>query len=173
MLSILTRALLMASSLRMPAFFLRPASNITQTNFTGGYAEIDEVTANDTDKAYNANGAASTLEVKLSSPSKAPKDGTTTVRYRYVKSDGGNPSGSNNNVNFQVHVYQGATLIASDASQTASSESYVNRSFTPNMASVTDWSDLRLRFVVSSNSGFPGALRGIAISWAELGWEPD
>lgn len=147
--------------------FLRPDSNVTQTNFTGGFAEIDESSASDADFAYSANDSAATLEVGLSNPSGTPASGTTTVRYRYVKTQGGSPSSSGNNVSFQVHIYQGGTLIASDTGQTASLATWSARSFTPDMSSVTDWNDLRIRVSVTASGGGPSG-RGVGISWAEL-----
>lgn len=144
--------------------FLRPDSNVTQTRFTGGYAEIDESSANDADLAYaNATGT-STLEVGLSNPGGAPSAGTVTIRYRVAKTDNaGSPNGSGPDSTFNAYLYEGATLIDSDTTRTISSASFTTFTWNPNTAGVSDWSDLRLRFTATYASN-----RGSGISWAEL-----
>lgn len=148
------------------ADFLRPDSNVTQTNFTGGFADIDESSASDTDKAYpNTANAACTLEVGLGNPAGVPTGGTTTVRYRLAKIDTttGNVSGTATNPTATLHVYQGAVLIASDTARTLTG-TWTAFSFTPDMSSVTDWNDLRFRLTQTTTVDN----RGCAISWAEL-----
>lgn len=147
--------------------FLRPDGNVTQTSFTNGFAEIDEAVASDADFAYGANGVAATLEVSLSNPAATPGNGTTTVRYRVGRTNNGVLNGSGNACTVTCSVYQGATLIASDAARTASG-TWTAYSFTPDMSGVTDWADLRLRFVTSASGGSSANKRGGAISWAEL-----
>lgn len=149
------------------AQFLRPDSNVTQTSFTGGFAEIDESTASDADFAYGAINTAATLEVGLANPSSTPASGTTTVRYRIARTNGAAVDGGGNAVDVTCHVYQGTTLIASDTARTATG-TWTQYSFTPSMASVTDWNDLRLRFVTTASGGGPSVRRGAAVSWAEM-----
>lgn len=149
------------------AQFLRPDGNITQTSFTGGFAEIDESAASDTDFAYGANNTAAVLEVSLSNPSGTPAAGTTTVRYRIAKTNNGTVDGAGNAVTVTAEVYQGGSLIASDTARTATG-TWTAYSFTPDMSGVTDWNDLRLRFTTSSSGGSPANRRGGAVSWAEL-----
>lgn len=149
------------------AQFLRPDSNVTQTSFTGGFADIDESTASDADFAYGANNTAAVLEVGLSNPSGTPASGTTTVRYRVAKTNAGTVDGSGNSVTVTAEVYQGTTLISSDTARTADG-TWTAYSWTPNMASVTDWTDLRLRFTTSASGGGPSVRRGGAVSWAEM-----
>lgn len=147
--------------------FLRPDGNITQTSFTGGFAEIDEASASDADFAYGANNVAAVLEVSLSNPTGAPASGTTTVRYRIAKTNAGTVDGGGNAVTVTAAVYQGTTLIASDSAQTATG-TWTQYSWAPSMASVTDWNDLRLRFTTSASGGTAANRRGGAVSWAEV-----
>lgn len=152
------------------AQFLRPDSNVTQTGFTGGFAEIDETAASDTDRAFGAaDKTASVLEVGLSNPQGSPGSGTTTVRYRMAKvNSSGAVSAGGDTVTVTCAVYQGSTLIASDSARTAP-DTYTTVSFTPDMSGVTDWNDLRLRFTTAESGGGSGAnRRSAAISWAEL-----
>lgn len=145
------------------AQFLRPDSNITQTNFTNGFAEIDESAASDADFAWGANNASCVLEVGLSNPSGTPAAGTSTVRYRVAKVSAGTLNGTGATINITCHVYEGASLVASDSARTVTG-TWTTYSFTPDMSGVSNWNDLRLRF--TSNSS--GAARGAAVSWAEL-----
>jgi hypothetical protein len=149
------------------AQFLRPDSNVTQTSFTNGFAEIDESTASDADFAFGANNTAAVLEVGLGNPSGTPGSGTTTVRYRVAKTNAGVLDGGGNAVTVTVGVYQGTTLIAADTPRTANG-TWAGYSYTPDMSGVTDWSDLRLRFTTSASGGSPAARRGGAVSWAEI-----
>ena len=149
------------------AQFLRPDANVTQTSFTGGFADLDESTASDADFAYGDNNTAATLEVGLSNPSGTPGSGTTTVRYRVAKTNAGTVDGAGNACDIQCHVYQGTTLIASDTARTVTG-TWTTYSFTPNMGSVTDWNNLRLRFVTTTSGGSPANRRGAAVSWGEI-----
>ena len=150
------------------AQFLRPDSNITQSSFTGGFADIDETSPSDADYAYGANNTSAVLEVGLSDPSVGtPGSGTTTVRYRIAKVNNGTVSGTGNNLTVTMEVYQGGTLIASDTSQTPTG-TWTQYEFNPDMSGVTDWTDLRLRFSTTGSGGSPANRRGGAISWAEL-----
>lgn len=147
--------------------FLRPSANVTQTSFTGGYAEIGEATANDVNFAWGANNTAAVLEVALSDPTGTPGGGTTTFRYRIARTNAGFLDSAGNAVTVTAAVYQGATLIASDTAKTATG-TWTQYSFTPNMAAVTDWTDVRLRFTTSASGGTAANRRGAAISWAEM-----
>lgn len=148
------------------AQFLRPDSNVTQTSFTGGFAEIDESTASDADFAYGANNSAAVLEVGLSNPS-TPSAGTCTVRYRIAKTNAGTVDGAGNACTVTAEVYQGGTQIATDTAQTATG-TWTQYSFTFNTSAVSNWTDLRLRFTTSASGGSPANRRGGAVSWAEI-----
>jgi hypothetical protein len=150
------------------AQFLRPDSNVTQSSFTNGFAEIDEATASDTDFAFGANNTAAVLEVGLSNPAATPDPaGTSTVRYRIAKTNAGTVDGGGNAVTVTGAVYQGGTLIQSDSARTTSG-TWTGFDFTFTHGSITDWTDVRLRFTTSASAGAPAARRGGAVSWAEV-----
>lgn len=148
------------------AQFLRPDSNITQTNFTGGFANIDETSANDADFAYGANNTIAVLEVGLSNPS-TPQAGTCTVRYRIAQTNNGVLDGTGNTLNITPEVYQATTLIQGGTAQTTSG-TWTTYTFTFNTSAVSDWNNLRLRFTTTASGGSPANRRGGAISWAEI-----
>lgn len=148
------------------AQFLRPISNVTQTNFTGGFAEIDESTFSDVDFAYSAVNIIAVLEVGLSTVL-TPGAGTRTIRYRLAQTNGAVVDGTGNTVNVTAALYQGTTLIATDTARTTSG-TWTQYSFTPNTSTVTDWSALRLRFTTTASGGGASVRRGAGISWAEM-----
>jgi hypothetical protein len=148
--------------------FLRPNSNITQSSFTGGFAEIDEVTPDDTDYAFGANNTQATLEVGLDAPAGIPDQaGTATVRYRIAKTNDGTVNGAGNNVTVTAAVFQGGTQVASGSAENTSG-TWTGYSFTFAANLVSDWTDLRLRFSTSNSGGSPANRRGGAVSWAEI-----
>jgi hypothetical protein len=149
------------------AQYLRPDSNITQNGVTGGFADIDETTASDTDYAYSADNTAGTLEVGLSNPSGTPSSGTCTARYRLANIDGGVLGSGGNAVTITPTLYQGGSLIASGTDVTAP-DAWTTYNFTFNTSSVTDWTDLRLRWSCNNTGGAVPARRGMGISWAEV-----
>ncbi|KPL68054.1 hypothetical protein SZ64_07945 [Erythrobacter sp. SG61-1L] len=148
---------------------LRPNSNVTKANFYNGYAAIDETPYSDSDQAYHTDESTgtslATLEVGLTDPAGTPAPGTCTVRYRMAKINtyGGALVSTGSNPTAQMHVYQGATLIASDAVKTLTTGAFADYAFTPDLSAVTDWSDLRLRLVSNALN-----YRGAGISFAEL-----
>lgn len=148
--------------------FLRPDAIVSQGSWTGDHTAIDEATASDADRAYsqdNPNG--SIFEVSLSNPGSSPGAGTTTVRYRHGQVKSGTLDGAGTATALDVAVYQGTTLIASDAQQ-APGGAYATRAWSPNLSAVTDWNDVRLRFVATGGGGSPANRRGVAVSWAEI-----
>lgn len=150
------------------AQFLRPNSNVTQTSFTGGFADIDETSASDADFAYGANNTAAVLEVGLTDPTGTPAAaGTSTVRYRIAKTNAGVLSGTGNAVTITPGVYQGASLIQAGTAQTATG-TWTTYTFTFTHESITNWNDLRLRFTTSASGGTAANRRGGAVSWAEV-----
>lgn len=149
------------------AQFLRPDSTITQTAFTGGFAEIDETTASDADFAYGDNNTAAVLEVGLSDPSGTPQSGTCTARYRIARTNVGTVDGGGNAVTVTGAIFQGTTQIAADSARTTSG-TWTEYTFTFNTSAVTNWNDLRFRFTTSASGGAPAARRGGAVSWAEV-----
>lgn len=151
------------------AQFLRPDSNVTQSSFTGGFAEIDESTASDADFAYGANNTAAVLEVGLSDPGGTPDPaGTSRVRFRIAKTNNGTVTGTGNTVTFTIAVYQGGTLISTGVTGLTATGTWTGYNFTFTHGSITDWTDLRLRFTTSASGGTPANRRGGAVSWAEV-----
>jgi len=150
--------------------FARPISNITQTGFTGGFAEIDETIADDGDFAWGANNTAAVLEVLLSSVTDPLTDANHTFRYRIAKTDDGVVDGAGNAVTVTVGLYQGVTLISTDSAKTADG-TWTQYDFTPSEAeigTITDYADLRLRATTSASGGSPANRRGGAVSWEVL-----
>lgn len=147
---------------------LVPDGNITQTSFTGGFAEIDEASpGSDADFAYGANNTAAVLEVSVSNPGTTPGAGTCTVKFRHAKTNAGTVDGAGNAVTVTAEVYEGATQRAIDSAQTATG-TWTERQFTFDASLVSNWNDLRLRFTTSASGGSPANRRGGAISWAEI-----
>jgi hypothetical protein len=156
--------------------FLRPDSTITQTTWTaGGHAEINDASANDATRAFSqslGNNGTAQLEVGLSNPTGTPGGDTATFRFRIAK---GTVSGSTltldgggRTVTVTPSVYQGGTLVAAGSAETATG-TWTTFSFTPDMSSVTDWTDARMRFdILVTGGGAAGNNRAGAISWAEL-----
>lgn len=150
--------------------FARPDSNVTQTNFTGGFADIDEASASDADFAWGTNNTAAVLEVGLGDPATPLGAGSLTFRYRIAKTNAGTVDGAGNAVTVTAELYQGTTLIAADAARTADG-TWTGYSYTlsgAEAAAITDFTDLRLRFTTSASGGAPANRRGGAVSWAEL-----
>jgi hypothetical protein len=147
--------------------FLIPDSDISQTGFTGTFADIDETDPLDSDFIYGANNTAATIELGLRDPRFLPVNGTCTVKYRIARVNSGVLDGGGNAVTVTASVYQGASLIATGITQTATG-TWTQYSFTFDASTVSDWSDLRLRFVTSASGGTGQSRRGAAISWARM-----
>lgn len=148
----------------------RPDSNVTQTSFTNGFADIDEATASDADFAYGANNTAAVLEVGLTNVTDPAVSTGHIVRYRVAKTNAGTLDGGGNAVTMTVALYQGATLIAADTVRTLDG-TWTTYEWTLSGAqadAITDYTDLRLRFTTSASGGSPANRRGGAVSWAEL-----
>lgn len=153
--------------------FARPTSDVTDSGITpssNAFQNIDEATADDTDFAYGANGGGNTLEVALGSIG-APGAGTVTARVRLAKVNAGALSSSGNAVTVTVGLYEGATLRATIASAVSVGGSWAQTNYnltSIEKSSITDWTNLRLRFTDSTNGGSPSGRRGGAISWAVI-----
>jgi hypothetical protein len=123
--------------------YARPASDITTqwtpSTGTSHFAMIDEVTASDADY-ISATAAGQTDEVKLQAMV-APQAGTSVaIGYRV--------QGITGSAGVTVSMVQGATVIATDTTRTANGD-YTLTVASGTWASVTDWTDIRLRFVSS------------------------
>jgi hypothetical protein len=123
--------------------YARPSSDITTqwtpSTGTSHFAMIDEVTASDADY-ISATAAGQTDEVKLQAMV-APQAGTSVaIGYRV--------QGITGSAGVTVSMVQGTTVIATDTTRTANGD-YVLTVASGTWASVTDWTDIRLRFVSS------------------------
>jgi hypothetical protein len=123
--------------------YARPSSDVTTqwTPSTAGphYVLIDETVANDADYIF-ATAAGQTDEVKLASMS-APQAGTDLLINYKVAGIVGSAS-----VTMSLRQGSGGTLIATDTAKTIDN-TYQLVVPAATWASVTDWTDLRLRFV--------------------------
>jgi hypothetical protein len=123
--------------------YARPTSDITTqwspSTGTAHYALIDETVASDADYIF-ATAAGQTDEVKLAAMT-APKSGTSVdVQYRVTSISGGGK--------VTVSLVCNTTVIATDATRNIDGD-YVLTVAPGTWAQVTDWSDMRLRFVSS------------------------
>jgi hypothetical protein len=144
---------------------LRPDSNVTTTNVTGSYTDIDESSANDADYAFSTNNTAATFTVGLSNPTATPGAGTTTIRYRLCETNGGLPSGEGGNVSLTLSLLEGSTVRDTKAAEECPG-AFAGFTWTPDTSAVSNWNNLRLRFVFSKSGA--GTPRGGAVSWAEF-----
>lgn len=152
------------------AQFARPDSNVTQTSFTNGFAEIDESTPSDADFAFGANNTAAELEVGLSNVTDPTSSTGHIFRYRVAKTNAGTVDGTGNSVTVTARLMQGTTQIATDTAKTADG-TWTQYAYTltgGEADAITDYTDLRLEFVTSTSGGAPANRRGGAVSWAEL-----
>jgi len=121
--------------------YARPASDITTqwtpSSGTSHYALINEVTANDADY-ISATAAGQTDEVKLGSMVAPQASTSVTIGYRV--------QGITGSAGVTVSLVQGTTVIATDTTRTANGD-YTMTVTSATWASVTDWTDIRLRFV--------------------------
>lgn len=149
------------------AEILRPNSNITQTQYTGGFEEINEVIRDDSDFAFGAvNSATPTLIVGLSDPVGFIGDVTCTVRWAHARSSAnGTNVGGGQSIEYTCAFLEGSTVIAS---QTVEPGGWDQSEFTFSASSVTDWTNVRLRWTQTASGGGGGAQRGGAVSWAEV-----
>ncbi len=154
--------------------FARPDSDISDdtdgdtnrwTPSTGAflYAVMDETTADDTDYAVSptANGDQG-FEVGLSNVADPQASDNHLVRYRYRRT-----TGQFETVDLDVELRQGGVVIAS-WSHINIDTAWVTAERTLTQAqadSITNYTNLRLRFMSSRDVVFGGTAR---ISWAEL-----
>jgi hypothetical protein len=121
--------------------YARPASDITKqwtpSTGTDHFAMIDEVTASDADYV-SATAAGQTTEVKLAAMTQPQAGTSVAIGYRV--------QGITGSAGVTVSMVQGTTVIATDTNRTANGD-YVLTVASGTWASVTDWTDIRLRFV--------------------------
>lgn len=147
--------------------FLRPNADIVSTNYTGGWAEINEVSPADEDLAYGAtNSNTPTLVVSLTNPIGAPGGVTGTVRWRSARRNENGSLTAGNSFTATCTLLQGGMAIAND-SYTAGNLSTRDFSFT--LSEVSNFNDLRLQFNQTASGGNNANQRtGLAVTWAEV-----
>jgi hypothetical protein len=156
------------------AQFARPASDILTTGWLTNsgsssslFATLDEVDADETDFATQTNGGNNNaFEVGLGSVDAALIDRLHIVSYRYRKHQA-----LGNVRNLQVQLRQGATVIATGTLHTDISVVWIPGAFllTPAQgAAITDYTNLRLRFIPTGTTSGSAARRQVQIAWAQL-----
>lgn len=160
--------------------YARPSSDITTTGITGVgsatlYQNVDESSANDSDYNYSTVNAVRTYECKLSSVTLGGS-GSYVVSYRLVKIVGGAPDtgDTGNDFTITVSLVQNTTVIASEVRDTSlfptdgTWQGFTLTLTSPQIASLTDGADLRLRFVTTASGGSGSARCGMGLSWCEF-----
>lgn len=146
--------------------YLRPDSNISATNITGSYADLDEVTANDSDYITASATADGEAVYGLTDVTDPVSSSGHTIRFRARKAyDGGYAR------NVECHLYQVWDYIADFAANDIS-DTFTDYSYTLSAAeadSISDYTGLRLIFVTTGSYGAPKSNeRAVYISWAEM-----
>lgn len=154
------------------AQFARPISDITTTEIVGSYTAIDEVTSDTADYLTSNDNTDATYECLLSPLTDPLTDTFHYVRFTYAKADTNvAPSTTGNTQTMSIYLYQGATLIAT-CRNNATLGAWTTGSYWLTGAeadAITDYSDLRIRFVMpASGGGSPSNRRGGAVAWAEM-----
>jgi len=146
--------------------YLRPDSNISATNITGSYADLDEVTANDSDYITASATADGEAVYGLTDVTDPLSSSGHTIRFRARKAYAGGYAR-----NVECHLYQVWDYIA-DFAATDISDIFTDYSYTLSAAeadSITDYTGLRLIFVTTGSYGAPkSSERAVYISWAEM-----
>ena len=140
--------------------YMRPSSDINTgwekypPEAAGRYACIDEVTADNMDYIFVQSNAYQ--ECKLSAPADIPSSGECVLIFRASRDSTGTITPS---------IRQGSTIIKTGSAITPSTIPGVTQySLTlseAEMAEITDWSDVRVRFAASTS-----AL--VVVTWAVL-----
>ena len=148
------------------AQYARPDSDITFSNWTGSYTAIDEASYDDGDYIQGANNNNGSAEVGLSDVADPVSSSDHVLRFRAWQ--------QNNTKNRQLtaYLFQGTTQIASYACGNLVKDTPTAYSYTLTGAeadSITDYTDLWLRFTSYGDVGTPASQRSyVYVSWTEL-----
>lgn len=159
--------------------YARPNTDISKTGWTGVsdntnlYNNIDESSASEADYNYSTHNAIRTYECKLSGVSDPSSGSGHVVSYRIAASDssGSIPGSgdSGNSLDVAISVYQGTTLIATTTITVPEDPETQTLTLSSGEANaITDYSDLRIRFVTTASGGSGSSRRGMAVFWCEL-----
>ncbi|KKT30749.1 MAG: hypothetical protein UW18_C0011G0010 [Microgenomates group bacterium GW2011_GWF1_44_10] len=149
----------------------RPDGDVTTTGVAGGnYASIDEITPSDADFIYGAEATAVTYECSLTNITDPVSDTGISFTYRVAKLNGTTTDGAGNAVYVTTYLYEGATLRASDTQKTLTDTwtDYTYNCTTAECDALSDFTDLRLRFVSPSSAGNATTRRAMGLSYAVL-----
>lgn len=150
-----------------------PISDVTFINWTGGFGNIDEITASDSDFNYSIDKPAITdIAEHLFGSVADPMGGAGTyvMSFRIAEIDGGVLGDGSKSMIAAVGLYQGTTLIRGNAGISFTGSWVTNTiNFTAEEGSISNWADLRIRITyVSGGTGSPANRRGLGLSWARL-----
>lgn len=151
--------------------YARPDGDITTTGIGGGsYASINESSANDADFIYGNENTSVTYECSLSNITDPSVNTAHTFSYRVVKLNNTTPDGEFNACYVTASLYQGSTLICADTQKKLDGTwtTYSKTLSTAEADTITDYTDLRLRFVSPASGGSPSTRRAMGLSWAEF-----
>ena len=151
---------------RAQAKTARPDSTVADGGWTPAapntHLEIDEVAPDDAVTLVQVVGAVGTLEVGLSDIVNANPAYAHILSFR-IEADVGNGAAPEK---IEMQLYQGVTLIATTGAQTAARGAWTTFQSTLTaleVAAITDYTDLRFRFVPTAAGG-----ETVRVTWAEL-----
>jgi hypothetical protein len=153
-----------------------PISQISSDGtYIGGSTNYTNLAdATDGNAWYGANNATRTVECLLTDLSgSTPGSGTCTVTARQAQCDSDTSpfiaSSGGSNASFDLLVLEGTTTVASATGVATSDGSWANyTSLTFAASSVTDWSNVRLRFVSNGTGGTPSGRRCAGVTYLEI-----
>lgn len=133
--------------------YMRPSSDIAG-NWTGTYADINEITPDDSDYIRSPLNN-QYEEYLLSTPNNEPNNGLGVLRFRGCKEN-------TNTGSITPSIRVGSTVIktGSSLSMTTSFAEYTLTLSEAEMANITDWTDVRVRFLCTTSSNY------VRVSWA-------
>ena len=153
---------------------MRPISTVTdQGTFTGpsAHGSVDG-TAPDTGDYWTGNdNQDDVLEVLLTDLSSSPPgSGTCTVNVYQAESDTDSaPASGGTSPTYDIEVYEATTQIAARTGITATESAFtLDNALTFSSSSISDWSDVRVRFTSHGTGGTPSGRRGVATSYVEI-----
>ena len=153
------------------AQFFRPTSDITVTNVTGTFANIDETSASDADYISTLDNTIVTYETRFGSRPDPLSSSGHVVRVRHAKADTNvAPSTTGSACSATFTLYEGTTLRATLGTSIALG-AWTTLSYTLTTGeanAITDYGNLRVRMVTTNSGGSPANRRGGAISWIEF-----
>jgi hypothetical protein len=151
--------------------YARPDSDVTRTNVASGtYADIDESSPSDSDYLYGTNNTAVTYECGLSDITDPESALSHTFKYRVAKTKTGVVDGGGSVTVVTAYLIQGTTVIATDTQRTLDGNwtTYTLTISESEANAITNYADLRLRFVSPASGGTTANRRSVGLSWAEV-----